>query len=196
MGSSDQSLQSFTLSHTLLTSTHSPFLQRNFLGPSHFVTAEETRRAEGSASPSHFQFPWTHSPLPHWNSPAGQRGFWGSVRRLQRSRDSSDLSLQSGSPSQLHRAGMHSESLQRNSCWPQAGVEHLSSSLPSPQSSSPSHTKLGPTHFPLRQAKSLEGQALACQTAYQLTASWFWRGGLMVRILDKRRIRLLCEPSV
>ena len=69
-----------------------------------------------SASPSHFQFMWTHSPLPHWNSPTGQRGFWGSVLRLQRSIDSSDLSLQSGSPSQLQRAGMHSESLQRNSC--------------------------------------------------------------------------------
>lgn len=42
MGSSDQSLQSFTLSHTLLLSIHSPFLQRNFLGPSHFVTGGDT----------------------------------------------------------------------------------------------------------------------------------------------------------
>lgn len=40
-GSSDQSLQSFTLSHTLLLSMHSPFLQRNFFGPSHFVTVED-----------------------------------------------------------------------------------------------------------------------------------------------------------
>lgn len=114
-----------------------------------------------SASPSHFQFTWTHSPLPHWNSPTAQRGFWGSVLRLQRSMDSSDLSLQSGSPSQLHRAGIHSESLQRNSCWPQVGAEHFSSSLASPQSSSPSHTNIGATHFPLRHWKSLEGQALA-----------------------------------
>jgi len=37
LGSSDRSLQSFTLSHTLLPSMHSPFLQRNFRGPSHFV---------------------------------------------------------------------------------------------------------------------------------------------------------------
>uniref|UniRef100_A0A3P9M2T2 Uncharacterized protein n=1 Tax=Oryzias latipes TaxID=8090 RepID=A0A3P9M2T2_ORYLA len=80
----------------------------------------------------------THSPLPHWNSPTGQRGFWGSFPRLQRSADSSDLSLQSGSPSQLHRAGMHSELLQRNSCWPHVGEEHFSSSLESPQSLSPS----------------------------------------------------------
>lgn len=114
-----------------------------------------------SASPSHFQFTWTHSPLPHWNSPTGQRGFWGSVRRLHRSMDSSDLSLQSGSPSQLHRAGMHSELLQRNSCWPQVGAEHFSSSLASPQSSSPSHTKVWATHFPLRHGKSLLGHALA-----------------------------------
>lgn len=113
-----------------------------------------------SASPSHFQFMWTHSPLPHWNSPTGQRGFLGSVLRLQRSMDSSDLSLQSGSPSQLHSVGMHSESLQRNSCWPQVGAEHLCSSLPSPQSSSPSQTKIGATHFPLRHWKSLEGHAL------------------------------------
>lgn len=42
-GSSDQSLQSLTLSHTLLLSIHSPFLQRNFLGPSHFVTVVKTQ---------------------------------------------------------------------------------------------------------------------------------------------------------
>lgn len=114
-----------------------------------------------SASPSHFQFMWTHSPLPHWNSPTGQRGFCGSVLRLQRSMDSSDLSLQSGSPSQLHRAGIHSESLQRNSCCPQVGAVHFSSSLASPQSSSPSHTRPGDKHLPLRHWKSLEGQALA-----------------------------------
>lgn len=114
-----------------------------------------------SASPSHFQFMWTHSPLPHWNSPTRQRGFWGSVLLLQRSMDSSDLSLQSGSPSQLHSAGIHSESLHRNSCWPQVGAEHFSSSLASPQSSSPSQTKIGATHFPLRHWKSLDRQALA-----------------------------------
>lgn len=44
MGSSDKSLQSFTLSHTLLLSIHSPFLQRNFLGPSHFVTENATKK--------------------------------------------------------------------------------------------------------------------------------------------------------
>lgn len=44
MGSSDKSLQSFTLSHTLLMSIHSPFLQRNFLGPSHFVTENATKK--------------------------------------------------------------------------------------------------------------------------------------------------------
>lgn len=130
-----------------------------------------------SASPSHFQFMWTHSPLPHWNSPAGQRGFLGSVLRLQRSMDSSDLSLQSGSPSQLHSVGMHSESLQRNSCWPQVGAEHFSSSLPSPQSSSLSHTKMGATHFLLRHWKSLEGQALPSTRGGRtdgscLNASW------------------------
>lgn len=117
-----------------------------------------------STSPSHFQLRWMHSPLLHRNSPAGQWGFWGSVLRLHRSRDSSDLSLQSGSPSQLHGAGIHSESLQRNSCGPQVlavAAVHFSSSLPSPQSSSPSQTNVGATHRRLRHWNSLEGQALA-----------------------------------
>lgn len=37
LGSSDRSLQSFTESHTLELSIHSPFLHRNLRGPSHLV---------------------------------------------------------------------------------------------------------------------------------------------------------------
>lgn len=41
-GSSDQSLQSFILSHTLLLSIHSPLLHMNFSGPSHLVAVKHT----------------------------------------------------------------------------------------------------------------------------------------------------------
>lgn len=40
LGSSDRSLQSLTESQTLELSMHSPFLHRNFRGPSHLVAAE------------------------------------------------------------------------------------------------------------------------------------------------------------
>lgn len=48
LGSSDLSLQSLTESHTLELSIHSPFLHRNFKGPSHLVAV--TKEAEGRIS--------------------------------------------------------------------------------------------------------------------------------------------------
>lgn len=98
-----------------------------------------------SGSPSHFQVSLTHSPLAQRNSPAVQfarrLSRYGTPSPPQRSGPSSELSEQSGSPSQLHMSGTHSEVLQRRWFGPQVrGEAHFSSSLPSPQSSSPSHT--------------------------------------------------------
>lgn len=98
-----------------------------------------------SGSPSHFQVSRTHSPLAQRNSPLVQLalrlGRYGAPSPPQRSGPSSELSEQSGSPSQLHMSGTHSEVLQRRWLGPQVrGEVHFSSSLPSPQSSSPSHT--------------------------------------------------------
>lgn len=44
IGSSDQSLQSLMLSHTLLLSIHSPLLHMNFSGPSHLVAVRKHDR--------------------------------------------------------------------------------------------------------------------------------------------------------
>ena len=41
LGSSDLSLQSLTESHTFELSIHSPFLHRNFSGPSHLVAVRK-----------------------------------------------------------------------------------------------------------------------------------------------------------
>lgn len=48
LGSSDLSLQSLTESHTLELSMHSPFLHRNFRGPSHLVAATENQKVQSS----------------------------------------------------------------------------------------------------------------------------------------------------
>lgn len=117
-----------------------------------------------SGSPSHFQVSLTHSPLAQRNSPAVQfaRLLSRTPSLPQRSGPSSELSEQSGSPSQLHMSGTHSEVLQRRWLGPQVrGEEHLSSSLPSPQSSSPSHTYVVAKHFRLAHMNSPLGQALA-----------------------------------
>ncbi|TNN81510.1 hypothetical protein EYF80_008282 [Liparis tanakae] len=108
--------------------------------PLHQVDASDLMPVgeQQSGSPSHFQLSLTHSPLAQRNSPAVQLG---TPSPPQRSGPSSELSEQSGSPSQLHMSGTHSEVLQRRWLGPQVrGDAHLSSSLPSPQSSSPSHT--------------------------------------------------------
>lgn len=77
MGSSDPSLQSFTLSHTLLLSMHSPFLQRNFLGPSHLVTAVK----EKHTNTRYKQILSANNTLPTWRKHACMF-FWSWVQIL------------------------------------------------------------------------------------------------------------------
>lgn len=68
LGSSDRSLQSLTESHTLELSMHSPFLHKNFWGPSHLVAVAE--KAKTRSAPTH----WTSgtptlSDKQHWSKP-------------------------------------------------------------------------------------------------------------------------------
>lgn len=113
---------------------------------------------------SHFHAILTHSPLPQRNSPAlhSNLGLAGSSVRPAPSphspSHSSDPSKQSGSLSQVQGCGIHSVVLQRNWSGPHDGGEHCSSSVPSPQSSSPSHTYAGDMHFRLRHWNSPEAQ--------------------------------------
>lgn len=53
LGSSDRSLQSLTESHTLELSMHSPFLHRNFRGPSHLVAAAKKETAAFVCTTAH-----------------------------------------------------------------------------------------------------------------------------------------------
>lgn len=54
LGSSDRSLQSFTESHTLELSIHSPFLHRNLRGPSHFVAGTGKNQKQITIHTRHF----------------------------------------------------------------------------------------------------------------------------------------------
>lgn len=120
-----------------------------------------------SGSLSHLHACLMHSPLPQRIIPAlhsSLRLVGGSVRPAPSPHSpspSSDPSKQSGSLSQVQGCGMHSELLQRNWRGPQDGGEHCSSSVPSPQSSSPSHTYAGDMHFRLRHWNSPEAQERA-----------------------------------
>ena len=73
--------------------------------------------------------------------------------------DSSDWSSQSGWLSQTHSSGMHTLLLHWNSLGLQVRGEHFLSSLPSPQSLSPSHTKMMEIHDLLLHWNSLGEQA-------------------------------------
>lgn len=113
-------------------------------------------RSIQSAPPSHFQLPWMHSPLPQWNSRTEQRWvattagfitpqFWG---------HSSEPSAQSTSPSQAQRRGTQAELLHWKDVPLQVTGGQETSSLPSSQSASSSHTKEVDTHWPFLQLNS------------------------------------------
>lgn len=120
-------------------------------------------RSRQSKSPSHFQVPWMHSPLAQWNSREWHCGAWGVVLLscvelwvcfLQFSGHSSELSRQSGSPSQAHRRGMQTVLLHWKDEELQVTAGQESSSLPSLQSASLSHTKVEEMHWPFLQRNS------------------------------------------
>lgn len=74
-GSSDQSRQSLTESHTLFRGMHSPLWHLNLLGPSHRVTLMQptsSLMSSQSYSLSHCRLPWTQVPSEHWNSSGRQ----------------------------------------------------------------------------------------------------------------------------
>lgn len=120
-----------------------------------------------SGSLSHLHASLMHSPLPQRNIPAPHSTLRTAGASVCPSASphspshSSDPSKQSGSLSQVQGCGMHSELLQRNWSGPHDGGEHCSSSVPSPQSSSPSHTYAGDMHFRLRHWNSPEAQERA-----------------------------------
>lgn len=118
-----------------------------------------------SSSPSHFQFKWIHSPLPHWNSCAAQvLTICGLSLYPHLSMDSSERSSQSGCLSQTQICGMHRLLLHWNSFGLQVKGGHFLSSLPSPQSSSPSQTKIVAMQVLLLHWNSLEEQTLGGKT--------------------------------
>lgn len=98
-----------------------------------------------SRSPSQRQPRCMHSPLRQVNWVVGTQAAGVAMvswpTRPQSSAVSSERSSQSNWPSQTQRSGMQvPPPPQRNSRGGQAGSEQPRSSLPSPQSSSPSHT--------------------------------------------------------
>lgn len=114
-------------------------------------------RSTQSKSPSHFQLPWMHSPLPQWNCTevhwcAGILSTFGAPQLLGHS---SEPSEQSASPSHAHRRGTHTVLLHWKAVALQVAVGQDASSLLSSQSTSPSHTNDSDTHWPLAQRNSL-----------------------------------------
>lgn len=119
-------------------------------------------RSWQSKPPSHFQLPWIHCPLAHWNSCALQRTVFSGCCPAQFDGHSSDPSAQSLSPSQRHRAGTHTELLHWKAPELQVGLGQKASSEPSEQSLSLSQTKEVDIHWPLVQRNS---SALHCLAA-------------------------------
>lgn len=98
---------------------------------------------------SHFQPPWIHWPLAHWNSWAAHCTVFSGCFPGQFEGHSSDPSSQSSSPSQRHRSGTHTELLHWKDPGLQVGLGQDFSSEPSEQSLSLSQTKELDRHWPL-----------------------------------------------
>lgn len=113
-------------------------------------------RSRQSAPPSHFQLPWMHSPLPHWNS--SDEHWWVAAEAglfvPQVCAHSSEPSEQSTSPSHNHRRGIQTVLLHWKDIELQVTGGQEASSLPSSQSASSSHTKEDDTHWPFLQLNS------------------------------------------
>lgn len=167
-----------------------PHLLKVTINPSYSRQFLSSLPSLQSASPSQRHLGWIHSPEPHCISLAEH--FTDGVGFLpQCSGDSSDWSWQSTSLSHTQPIGIHDALPHWNWFGPQEEGEQPNSSVPSPQSSSPLHTKFCETQRPLAQVNSRGEQVIlpkggkgmqACQIQQIIflystgSQSWPWSG--------------------